>query len=1041
MARIDHAGAGIHSQTHDPPHGRAQSIWHAIEHAAHLLPTQTPLRVFVHHNPLHAFEGWTFPEAVKRGAAVYGTHAYLAEDIYRQALARGRIKPGDISDALLEDLGDEADQLVACLGTRHRLRAAMLQYPLRIGSDVELRWLIAETDTLRRFRDEAGPGAREQLIAATRQWTMRDLCPEGKLKLASLPGMDEALFRSFLGSRLEQWTSATWEAFTLHLLWAICRAGVARVNGAADAKPAPLRHRDCLLEATGVDTDRLVHEPLVRFCAAFLDQGIAHWTLPGRDLGFLPSWLGLNAIGGPVEPWQQGLAAESRRIQHAGLGPLAVIQESLDHLGITAEEEEEFLLQTLLALRGWAGMCWQMETNAEWTAHPAPRGTLAGFVAARLILERFALGHVAREALGDGGNLAGLRRRLRARAGHDGWHSVEQRAFLIFQLAQARGWTPESLLHQTESQWSRLVWEIEAFSSLERRRVFHLAFERRYRHQTLDAMLARAARPSGEPEKPDFQVVCCIDEREESFRRHLEEVAPRCETFGIAGFFGVAMYYKGVADAHYVPLCPVVIKPRHYLEEEVIYSFEHAHRRRAELRRALGMARHWLHASSRWVIVGALSAVLGTIASIPLIARVMFPRVAARIGRLFGGLVRPPAITRLTLERIEEAPGPQAGHQGYSITEMVDIARRVLEDMGLTRRFARLVILLGHGSSSLNNPHESAHDCGACGGGRGGPNARAIAMILSDPRVRERLFEAGLCIPRVTVFLGGYHNTCDDAVEYFDLDRLPSSHHQDFEIAKQAIDEARRRNAQERCRRFESAALTLTPNAALRHVETRAEDLSQVRPEYGHATNAICFVGRRARVKGLFLDRRWFLTSYDPTRDGDAHPILTRILQAVIPVCAGINLEYYFAVVDPTGYGCGTKLPHNISGLVGVMDGAASDLRPGLPWQMVEIHEPVRILFVVEATPATITGILERNHGLATLVHNDWVQLATLDPSAPAAHLFRGGRFLPYVPETTTLESVRSSVDWFRGWRDHLGYALVEGMTGEPAGEKGGARG
>src|SRR5690606_26350909 len=103
-----------------------------------------------------------------------------------------------------------------------------------------------------------------------------------------------------------------------------------------------------------------------------------------------------------------------------------------------------------------------------------------------------------------------------------------------------------------------------------------------------------------------------------------------------------------------------------------------------------------------------------------------------------------------------------------------------------------------------------------------------------------------------------------------------------------------------------------------------------------------------------------FLTSYDPTVDDADGTILTRILQAAIPVCAGISLEYYFAVVDPTGYGCGTKLPHNVASLVGVMNGAASDLQPGLPWQMVEIHEPLRCLFVIETSPEKLLRILEK---------------------------------------------------------------------------------
>jgi hypothetical protein len=274
--------------------------------------------------------------------------------------------------------------------------------------------------------------------------------------------------------------------------------------------------------------------------------------------------------------------------------------------------------------------------------------------------------------------------------------------------------------------------------------------------------------------------------------------------------------------------------------------------------------------------------------------------------------------------------------------------------------------------------------------------------------------------------VGGYHNTCDDSVTWYDLDRIPYSHRERFERARQAIDEARQRSAQERCRRFELADLSLPPAAALRHVESRAEDLSQVRPEYGHATNALCFVGRRRWSRGLFLDRRAFLTSYDPTQDDAQSSILTRLLQAVIPVCAGISLEYYFSFVDPTGYGCGTKLPHNITSLLGVMDGAASDLRTGLPWQMVEIHEPVRLLFVIETTPRTMLNIIEANEPIARLVQGNWVQLATFEPATATVHLYRSGAFELYQPEVAELPVVSTSVEWYGKSRDPLGFVIVD---------------
>jgi uncharacterized protein len=144
-------------------------------------------------------------------------------------------------------------------------------------------------------------------------------------------------------------------------------------------------------------------------------------------------------------------------------------------------------------------------------------------------------------------------------------------------------------------------------------------------------------------------------------------------------------------------------------------------------------------------------------------------------------------------------------------------------------------------------------------------------------------------------------------VTFYDDDLVPAENYALFERARDAIETARRREAHERCRRFDNAPQWHSL-AALAHVEGRAADLAQPRPEYGHATNAFCIIGRRARTRGLFLDRRAFLVSYDPVRDHDG-AILARLMAAV-PVVAGISLEYYFSYIDPAGYGSGTKLPH-----------------------------------------------------------------------------------------------------------------------------------
>ena len=177
------------------------------------------------------------------------------------------------------------------------------------------------------------------------------------------------------------------------------------------------------------------------------------------------------------------------------------------------------------------------------------------------------------------------------------------------------------------------------------------------------------------------------------------------------------------------------------------------------------------------------------------------------------------------------------------------------------------------------------------------------------------------------------------------------------------------------------------------------------------------------------MDRRAFLISYDAAGDPE-DKFLAGVLGAVIPVCAGISLEYYFSFVDNERYGCGTKLPHNVTGLLGVMNGHAGDLRTGLPWQMVEIHEPVRILFVIETTPERLMKVVGRNPELTEFVENAWVRISTMDPDSGELQVYRGGgRFEPASPADTVIPRAASSVDWYRGKLEHLPLAEIAGAA------------
>lgn len=211
--------------------------------------------------------------------------------------------------------------------------------------------------------------------------------------------------------------------------------------------------------------------------------------MPNREAGFYRSFGEIyRQRAGPPQRWLAGLPKELTRLNDEGISPLDSILESMQLLGIAEAEWDDFLAATMLALRGWASMIWQNEVRADRVPVPVPPGSLVEFLAIRLILDRLALASVAGKTLGYTGPLKDLRSALRGSMPKHSATSVEQRAFLVFQLAQVLGWFPPALYHLSKRQWSTLLAEIETFGGLERRRLFHLAFERRFRTQTLNAL-------------------------------------------------------------------------------------------------------------------------------------------------------------------------------------------------------------------------------------------------------------------------------------------------------------------------------------------------------------------------------------------------------------------------------------------------------------------------------------------------------------------------------------------------------------------------
>jgi uncharacterized protein YbcC (UPF0753/DUF2309 family) len=957
-------------------------LMRTIDRLAHLLPAQGPISIFIHHNTLHAFEHLPFEEAVEHAAVRLGREPYLAEPRYRDKLASGRIRARDVDALLAEGLGASANEDVAGVGSRLDLWRAVVLHGIPAAAGRELSWIVEETDALARFRTDL-PASARAAVAAVRELNDR-----------------------------------TAERQAVSRLWNACLEAVRRAGPPPlPAQQTPIRHRDWLLAVHGIDTDAWIHPPLIRFLAGYLDQGLAHWSMPERDRGIHGCFLEIYRVSLAAQcgRWARRLPGLVADDHAAGRHALGSIEHSLARLGVQDDEREDYLSAELLALRGWAGIVRQIEERPDRVPARDLTVTLRGYLAVRLLFERAALDEAARQLSFDG-PLPALRDSLRHQLPVASPPTAMERAWPLFHVAQLCGLDPSMAEGWTPRQVGELESELRRLDGVRRRRILHQAFERAIHHRLYDALVQHTPHAPGGT--PSFQAVFCLDEREESFRRHLEEVEPACETFSTAGFFNVAMYHEGLTDAHPRPLCPVAIRPDHYVAEIEAGTHHLVQRTRHLHRRAAGFLGYNVHLGSRLPMRGAvLMAAFGWLALVPLVLRVVFPWLSSRWRRIqqtpFSA-----TRTRLQLDRDDEAP-PIGRHSGFTVREMADIVRRVVEDIGIPDRLSPLVLVLGHGSISLNNPHESAHDCGACGGGRGGPNARAFAQMANDPRVRQLLAAEGLSIDAATWFVGGQRNTCNNEVTFFDEDLVPEASRPLFEQALEAIETTRRREAHERCRRFDGVPRWYPPAAALAHVQGRADDLAQPRPEYGHATNAFCIVGRRGRTRGLFLDRRAFLVSYDPSRDEDGG-ILARVMAAVVPVVAGINLEYYFSYVDPIGYGCGTKLPHNVTSLLGVMDGAQSDLRTGLPWQMVEIHEPSRLAIVVESPRDRLRRVVEENPAIERLVRHRWIWLASLDADSGTLWELRAEGFVPHTPEQRLPVVAGESAAWYQGKRGFL---------------------
>ncbi|GAB4017166.1 YbcC family protein [Spirosoma koreense] len=512
------------------------------------------------------------------------------------------------------------------------------------------------------------------------------------------------------------------------------------------------------------------------------------------------------------------------------------------------------------------------------------------------------------------------------------------------------------------------------------------AYEWSYYDQVLAGLQVGAAEPVL-PTK-SFQGIFCLDDRECSLRRYLETMDSACETFGTPGFFNVDFFFQPQGAKAYTKLCPASVTPRHLIKE-------------------LEEAGSWLKSihfnkSSLTLLRGiVISQTVGFWSALRLLLTVVRPAMGPGMASSYQHM-QPGSCLTVEQTYLCQENGLQVG---FNLDEMAERVEGLLTSIGLVGEFAPIVYVIGHGASSVNNPYYAAYDCGACSGRPGSVNARVICQMANHPGVRDRLRRKGIVIPAETQFLSGLHDTTRDDICFYDEVLLSPAnqqrHQQHIALFRQVLDQ----NAKERSRRFESIDSHLSATAIHAKIRRRSVSLFEPRPELNHATNAVCLIGQRSLSRNLFLDRRSFLNSYDYRLDPTGQ-LLARVVQAATPVCGGINLEYFFSRVDTQKLGAGSKLPHNVVGLIGVTNGFDGDLRPGLPTQMTEVHDPIRLLMVIEQTPDVVLKAIRQSPQTYEWFLNEWVHLVVVHPHTRALSRFKSGTFRAYHPCQKQVETI-----------------------------------
>lgn len=670
-------------------------------------------------------------------------------------------------------------------------------------------------------------------------------------------------------------------------------------------------------------------------CAAYFDENEAAWN-PQR-VGLYASWV-KQLRNDHSAALLMGHSSLSQKASQLPTNPQALIAEATQALGLKIEQCADYYSALLMSINGWASWCAYRRWQARLGDVPGQTddNNIVELLAIRLGWEWLLLQDPKNSELG-----------AKWLASN---HLVADHATLFDR--------------ENEHDW-----------------LLQNALELAYQQPLCRALMKVPTPASPTPTmSPSVQAIFCIDVRSEVFRRALEASSATVQTRGFAGFFGLSISYSPIGTAMTRPQLPGLLSSSRCVIDEcdslsLGQAIAKRRGRRLQWRSNLNSLR--TTASSGFSLVetcGLLYAGKLLKSALPSYGR---PKMVEQTGLSAAELVAiRPRLQSLSGNTLEA-----------ELQSRCDMAAGILGAIGLTKDFARIVLLAGHGSRTANNPHSAGLDCGACGGQTGEVNARALAALLNDTNVRNGLLGKNIIVPETTWFLGGLHNTTTDDLMLFDTDLMPISLAADLEQLKTCLALAGRKARAERAPRL---GLKNLVNDAVRlesSFKVRANDWAQIRPEWGLANNAAFIVAPRTCTQYLNLGSRAFLHDYDFKAD-TTFAVLELIMTAPMVVTNWINMQYYASVVDNAKYGSGNKVLHNVvGGRLGVFEGNGGDLRIGLPMQSLHDgtewqHKPVRLSVFIAAPQTAIDSVISKHALVRQLVHNQWLHLFQIETKA-----------------------------------------------------------